>query len=303
MLSKLMCISLLFLASRCQAQDYLHLNTPLWFQWPSTAKEAAELRLTNQDVLKLLNDIYGDNAAPLYAVETFTFAQLEPGKVYLIASVDGSGRRLFYGTNIAYCKSAQSCTEQDIYNAPPHDYANDVVDLEGNGVKELIAKSLAGGYEGYASVPIYTYKIYKVINGKAVDVSSQYKAYYESTLLPRMKADLARTRAQSADKRDQEIIDALGMMVQDDYARRILKESTAGLDHAKVWAHSDNRRLRRFAADALSHMDDVAADAILTEMAKSDDEFTARYASMTLEIRQHVRQNQQPNPSREPQKQ
>jgi hypothetical protein len=278
------------------------LNTPLWFQWPTTAKEAAELKLTNTDVLKLLNDIYGDNAAPLYAVETFTFAQLEPGKLYLIAAVDGSGRELFYGTNIVYCESAQSCTEQDIYDAAPHNYSDELIDLDGSGVNALLVKELAGGYEGGSSVNVFTYKVYKVTGGRATDVSDQYKTYYESTVLPKMKADLIRLRTQFKEQNELEIIDALGIMAQDDYARRILKEPTAGLDHAKMWAHSENRRLQRFAADALSHMDDPAAETTLAEMAQSDDEVTAKYASMTLEIRRRVRQDQQLKQSQQPQK-
>ena len=303
MLRKLIWISSFLLASQCPAQDYLHLDAPLWFQWPSSSKEATELKLTNKDILTVLNDIYGDNAAPLYAVETFKFAQLEAGKLYLIAAVDGSGRELFYGTNIVYCESAQSCTEQDIYDVPPHNYSEELIDLDGNGVNELVVKDFAGGYEGGSSVNVFTYKIYKVIGGKATDVSDQYKAYYESTLLPKMKADLTGVRAQFKEQSELEIIDALGIMAQDDYARRILKTPTAGLDHAKIWAHSGNRRLQRFAADTLAHMDDPAAEATLTEMANSDDEFTAKYASMTLEIRKHVRQDQQLRESQRPQQQ
>lgn len=268
------------------------MDTPLWFRWPATSEEAAELKLSNKDVLKILNDVYGDNAAPLYAVETFTFVQLEPGKLYLVAAVDGSGRELFYGTNIAFCKSPQLCTQQDIYDAPPHNYSEELVDLDGNGTKEIIAKHLAGGYEGGGSIPVFTYTIHKVIDGKVTDVSDHYKAYYESTLLPKMKTDLARVRAQFTDKNDQQIIDAAGSIAQDDYRRRILKQRTAGLENARVWVRSANRRLQDYALQTLSQIDDPAADALLSETSKSDDEHMAMAAKRELEIRENVRRNQ-----------
>ena len=117
------------------------------------------------------------------------------------------------------------------------------MDLDGNGTKEIIAKHLAGGHEGGGSVPVFTYTIHKVIDGKVTDVSDHYKAYYKSTLLPKMKTDLARVRAQFTDKNDQQIIDAAGSIAQDDYRHRILKQRTAGLENARVWVRSANRRL------------------------------------------------------------
>lgn len=303
MFSRIISVVYLVVAGGCFAQEYLHMSTPLSFQWPSNSEEAAELKLNNADVLKVLNDIYGDNAAPAYAVDTFTFAQLEPGKLYLIAAVDGSGRALFYGTGIAYCKSPDTCTEQGIYDAPPHNYSEELVDLDGNGVKEIVAKDLAGGYEGYASMPVFTYKIYKVIDGRATDVSLQYKAYYESALLPKMKADVARARAMFPDQKDQDIIDALAVLAQDDYARRILKQPTAGIEHAKVWVHSGNRRLEDYALQTLSRIDSPESDAVLQDLTKSDKQSLAEAAAREIEIRESWRKNEQLKRSLPPQKQ
>jgi hypothetical protein len=269
------------------------LARPLPFDWPHDDQEAAALlkKLTNHDIeADILNN--GDDVAIPSVVETFTFAQLERNKIYLVAAVDGSGRQLFYGTAFAYCESPELCTTGVVYDAPPHNYAEELVDLDGNGVDVIIAKDLAGGYEGYASMPVYNYKIYKVIGGRAVDVSTQYKTYYDSTLLPKMKADLTRARAMFPDKKDQDIVEALGALAQDDYARRILKEPAAGLDHAKTWGHSSNHRLQDYALMTLRQIDSPAADALLTDLSNSQDERMAKAAARELEIHKSVRENE-----------
>jgi len=190
------------------------LRHPLPFEWPSDTAQAAVLakKLTADSVAADLFNNAGDPDVPETSVEEFTFEQLERGKMYLVASVDGSGRGLYYATAFANCGSPQLCTSGVVYDAPPHDYCRDVVDLDGNGVKAIIAKELAGGYEGGNSVYIFTYKIYKVVHGTPVNVSARYKAYYESTLLPRMQADLDRARARHTGEKDREITEALGVI-------------------------------------------------------------------------------------------
>lgn len=301
MQTRLMC---LFVASCCWAQNTPPLDHPLPFEWPVDGQQAAMLQktLTAKSVADdILNN--GDEIALPVSVQTFAFAELERNKIYLVASVDASGRGLFYGTDIVYCSSPESCSADSIYDAPPHNYSEELVDLDGNGVKAIVSKSLAGTYEGAQSVDIFIYKIYKVIDGKAVDVSAQYKSYYDSTLLPKMKADLARARAEYPEEDAKPIVEALGTIAQDDYARRILKQPAAGLEHAKTWAHSGNHRLEDYALNTLRQIDDPAADAVLAELSKSDDERMSSAAAREIEIRQSVRKDRQLRQSMHSQKQ
>jgi hypothetical protein len=69
----------LFLAGvgLCSGQQRLTLNKPLQFAWPSNTEEAAALKLSNDDVVDLLNNILGDQGGPaVYGVDGFQFAPL-----------------------------------------------------------------------------------------------------------------------------------------------------------------------------------------------------------------------------------
>jgi hypothetical protein len=91
-----------------------------------------------------------------------------------------------------------------------------------------------------------------------------------------MKADLVRARAKYPEEDAKPIIEAVGTLAQDEYARRVLEQRTAGFEHAKIWAHSGNRRLEDYALNTLRDIDDPTADALLVELSKSDDERMAK---------------------------
>lgn len=269
-------------AGSCMARQPSLQSIP--FTWPHSSEDVALLRLTKDTVLDTLNSIRADRAAPLYGVDAFTFKPLEQEKFYLIAGVDGSGRDLYYGLEIVYCDTSASCVFRDVYDAPPHDLANEILDIDGDGVDEIITKKLAGGYEGSQSIDVFTYSIFKLLSGRLVDVSNRYKDYYDSTLLPKMAGDAKRIRDQATQAGDLEIIDALTGLANDDYKRRILKEPSAGLQHAQAWARSGNERLEHIAIVALSDIDDPNADKLLDEMTKSEHVGTAKGAESALVI-------------------
>jgi hypothetical protein len=106
-----------------------------------------------------------------------------------------------------------------------------------------------------------------------------------------MKANVAALRAQEAavlqthggDKQYLQIIDALDAMAQDDYQRRILKNARAGLDHAKDWIHSDNERLRWYAVQSFTAINDPEVEQILTQMKGDANPNTAKAASWALD--------------------
>jgi hypothetical protein len=272
----------LFLAGvgLCSGQQNFILHKALPFAWPSDLEEAAALKLSNDDVVKLLNNILGDQGEPaVYGVNEFQFAPLVKQQLYLVASADASGRDFFTELTFLYCNSALSCVVGSIPADSPHDFYQELVDIDGDGIDELVVKKLAGGYEGIQTIPVFTYAIYRIVSGKVIDVSDRYVSYYESTLLPRMKSDVTSVRASTQQPDRLEIVDALATMAQDDYQRRVLKRGTAGLDHAESWAHSGNPRLETFAVQSLFTINGQAADDLLSELTHSEHKTTAALAT------------------------
>jgi hypothetical protein len=195
-----------------------------------------------------------------------------------VASTDASGRGFFTELTFVFCNSARSCIVGGVPADSPHDLSQELVDIDGDGIDELVVKELAGGYEGVQTIPVFTYSIYRIVSGKAIDVSDQYVNYYESTLLPRMKSEVTGVMA-STQQPDREVVDALATMAQDDYQRRVLKRETAGLDHAESWAHSGNPRLETFAIQSLFTIKGQAADDALSELTHSEHKTTAALAT------------------------
>jgi hypothetical protein len=277
------CLFILLLSYLCGAQGY---QPP--FPWPQTLDQAKELKLTEADATAILNDGRTEPnpmEGSFSVVKGFTFAPLERGKIYLLAAVDTSQRDFFDDLLVRYCGSPTfRCTDAVIRDVEPHNFNEELVDLDGNGINEIVTKRWAGGYEGAATEAIYKYTIYKIVDGNAVDVSDRYKSYYESTLLPKMKANIAALRVQAAGyTKELELIDALDIAAQDDYRRRILKNARAGLDHAKAWIHSDNERIRDYAVQTFTAISDPAVEQILTQMKADPNAETAKAASSALE--------------------
>jgi hypothetical protein len=99
-----------------------------------------------------------------------------------------------------------------------------------------------------------------------------------------MRANVAALRARAANyPKELEVIDALDTMAQDDYQRRVLRNARAGLDHAKEWIHSDNERLRDYAVQSFTAINDPEVEQILIQTKGDANPDTAKAASWALE--------------------
>jgi hypothetical protein len=256
------------------------------FPWPQTMEEAKSLKLTNAQVSLVVNKgqtKFDPEEGSFAIVDGFTFAQLEPGKIYLVSIADWSERELFNNLQLDYCDSIQ-CKTITIDNVSPHNLKRELVDLDGDGIDEIIAKDSAGGFEGNYTEPVYIYKIYKLTSGHSVDVSAQYRSYYESTLLPRMKADINAAQKQAnGDPKELQVIDALATVAQDDYQRRVLRNPRAGLEHAKAWVHSENDRIQDYGFQELTKIDDPEAGQVLTRLKDDANPVIAKSSAFALQ--------------------
>jgi hypothetical protein len=259
--------------------------------------------LDNGGVIAIFNDVLGKSGGEpaVYAINGYKFAPLEKNKLYLVAPTDASGRAFFTELTFIHCDSSQSCVVGGVSADPPHNLSEELVDIDGDGVDEIVVKELAGGYEGVRTLPAFTYSIYRIASGQAVDVSDHYPGYYTSTILPRMKADADAVKAKTEQQSTTSpVADALIILVQDDYRRRILKQQTAGLEHATQWAHSGNERLELLAIRYLSTLQSSAADDALSELTKNPNKSTAELASIKLRQKQDAKKINQPDKPKAP---
>jgi hypothetical protein len=285
------------------------LNQGPTFEWPVLPRlEPATGPVRKEQLLALLNAV-DDNAwgSDINRILEFRFAPLSVGKVYLLVS--------------EFCKSecgaieAVYCQQNRCFSASISaiiDLKNDLVDLDGDGLFEIMGKECIHDCSGLPRLPTFVYSIYKFIDGKGfVDYSAQAADYYREHLLPKieaaqnestieakvaaMNAGLNEQRRQfAADRgvlfpplRQVETYQAAARYASDDYRRRVLGERDAGLDNAVRWLESDNTR--ELGLQALIHIPDPRADAELLAGVKSKDSQLAEQAKSSLELRQELR--------------
>lgn len=322
-------VSVLFsaIAGWCQQSDdhvFFDHRTPstgVPFQWPSAWSDASSPTIRREDVLRLLVELHRDDpAGEIYAIRSFRFVPLEKDKFYLVADADVSGRDFFGSLQIVRCERADCVVGNDTTEAADMD--SDLVDVNGDGVFEVITKERAGSYEGVGTLPIYRYFIRSLNSGELQDVSAKHPEYFEKHILPRMEANKQSVEAEiaSLDKpQPLHVSDINGskrltpeeednkrraaaelqewkhkgtvelQYVQDDYHRRILGEKTAGLENALKWARSDETWLKEFGVGALEPIDSTTAAAELLRIANSKDFSLAEDARNALSRRAHAR--------------
>jgi hypothetical protein len=321
-------VAVLALAGACFAQQtrsfeeefHKTLTGGLPFMWPVTMDQAANGTVRKEDVLRLLEQLYpADLAAgsmhPVYAMESFRFVSLEKDRIYLVAVTDITGRDFFNCLEIILC-DGKKCDMWDQHSDAENDLNEQLVDIDGDGVFEMITTELAGGYDGATSRPLYLYSIRKFMNGDMVDVSSKYLKYFQDHILPKMEADKREVektfkflnapkpiRAQDSDRRptiEEETAlrqyeahetkwkakaTAELQYVQDEYHRRVLGEKTAGLENALRWAESDELEIKRFGIAVLELIESPLAAAAIQKLASSPDTSISERARMALDRR------------------
>jgi hypothetical protein len=261
-----------------------------------------------------------DPSGEIYAIQSFRFVPLEKGKFYLVADADVSGRDFFGSLQIVRCER-MDCVVGNI-TSEAVDMDTDLVDVDDDGVFELITKERAGTYEGTGTRPICRYFVYSLVNGELKDVTGKYPDYFQKYILPRIEAternvktaialiekpkpirvsDIAGSRKATTEKEEeerradaevQEWKDKATVeiqFVQDDYHRRVLGERIAGLENALKWARSDELWLRAFGVDALEPIDSPIAAAELLRIATSKDTAIAEDAGNALLRRAQAR--------------
>jgi hypothetical protein len=288
------------------------------FLWPTTADQGSRDAVQKEDVLRLLMGLYPqDSLKTVFGVESFRFIPLEKNKMYLVAVTDVTGRDFFNSVEVVFCERDQ-CQMASLSSDGENDLGEQLVDVEGDGVFEIMTREITGGYDGVATRPIYLYAIRKLVANQVTDVSSSYREYFRDHLLPKMEEDrkhveaevrslgrpvalrvpdLDRNQTQTMEERAAQLEQERERerwknraaseikYVQDEYRRRVLGETNAGLDNALKWARSDDPWIQKLGICALEVIADTAAQAELQRMVKSPDAGTSQRARHALENR------------------
>lgn len=254
------------------------------FSWPTDLAQASRLKLTREQVAAFLDTLESDTDSPAFTVDSFRFAVLDHAGVSLVAVTDTSGRNLFYTLTVVTCMDASTCKMATLPSSPPHNLDQDVVDVDHDGLSEIITKELAGQYEGAATKAVYTYNIYKLETTGFVDVSQQNRSFYENVILGRMKEDERRAMSAFAgDSGELKEAHAEVKFAQSYYQRHVAGNPNSGLAEASQWQTSSDKRIANLAVKTLADIDTAEATDSLKLLSKSSDQVTARSASLALQ--------------------
>lgn len=220
------------------------------FQWPGSRRAISKSNSTSKSAIQaFVTKVASEVGSPHLRVGSFLFAPLERGGPSLVATVDASGRGLFYGLVVISPGSGgfRYCT---LTSVGPHFLPAEVTDLNGRGLDEVIARALAGPYRGARTDPIYWYNIYAFHDGEPKNVSARYPGFYRSLVLPplvylqnvfesiRTPIPPSEAREYSRGWPDVELAEIGFLRLK--YEHVILGNKNVGLDAALGWARSSN---------------------------------------------------------------
>jgi hypothetical protein len=238
------------------------------FQWPTGSASAFLANNTaTSRIVTFINSLrsrvsgYGPTQCT-----TFRFARLERAKFYLVAScggriesdldVVGPGERGFH------------FTEVESNSTLPLPMS--IVDLDGDGVDELVTGTWPAGYMGASTPPIYWYTVWKFLNGKIEDASSRFPVFYRTFVLeqPAYVGNLL-SRLQAADPKGTLVPLAEIRYIHLRFERTILGKKDAGLDQALVWARSRQVSLQVLGMSSLAEIPSQTAEEELLKLSKA----------------------------------
>jgi hypothetical protein len=210
-------------------------------------------------------------------VGDFQFADLAAdGNLELVAAVDYSGRGYFNSIVVVH-ETAVGFGVQQIEATNVLSLANSIVDIKGDGKRELLVPiSLTGYTSGSFPSDAWT-AVYSWSQQTLVDSTSSYSAY-EKSLLPNLKS-----AAMSLNNSAPGSVDAVVAQAIYDKVQRVSgTDSTAGLNDASVWAVSPLREVRVVAAATLADIGTPAAQTILGPLLADSDATVAIYADSAV---------------------
>ncbi len=202
------------------------------FSWPQTHNAAVQANgIPKEKMESFLNSLR--TRVPGYApirVAAFRFVPLEKGRYYLVA-VTG-GERFYWNTDVV-TPEGQGFQYSEMISNSPFPLAMQAVDLDGEGVHEVVTAEWPAGYQGASTPPIYWYTVWRFRDGIPYDASAQFPDFYRVFVLGQFSyIDQLLSTLQSIDPEGVQVPLAEIEYVRFKFQRVILEQKNAGLEQA-----------------------------------------------------------------------
>lgn len=277
------------------------LKLGLPFDWPRLPGLNSKTGpIQDKEVLSVLESLEGIPVSFDGLIWEFRFATLTRDKPYLLVSQFCRGD--CGGLDAIYCEQRR-CFHDSLSGMVV--LGNDLVDVDGDGLPEVVTAECIDWCSGDTRVPTFIYSIYKFIEGKGfIDITRQAANYYREHLLPKIEVqndvvtrlesradDLQALSADIGRVYDAASIEAslaaAARYAYNDYRRRVLGEKDAGLEDAIRWSESDNEW--RLGLEALAHIPSPLAETRIVEATRSQNSQIAEWAKGRLRFRNELK--------------
>ena len=251
-------------------------------QWPHDLNGTPAANATNLATIKsLVRSALEPDGNELMTLGEFRFVPLEAvNRIDLITTTGFSGRGAINCFIAVWRAPDGSYRHAILPTDQPHGLSTDLVDFDGHGVYELIARKFPGPYLGAASIGISWRAVYKLKQGQWENVSDRYPQA-RSGHIPSLTRDIS-NNCSSEDKDRLERCKDYALFVRFKEDRIFAHQSDSGLRSALEWADSADPVIQWLAAETLAEIPGARAVAALRKLAGSSDKGVADFAKSVL---------------------
>ncbi len=283
-------LMLLHLPVCLYGQQAQHVTVTSSFRWPSTLGAVASSNRAGKAQIQeffdtVRNALPGAGGHPgTVPISQFRFARLGEAEVCLVVT---SGERFPWFLDVI-CPAEHGFTDTGLMDERMGLLATDLLDLDGDGLAEVISSRFAAGYQGAFSPPIYWYTIYSFKDGLPHDVSQQFRDFYYANVLAwGVTLERLIEPPLGSGSKETERLEAQIIFTRLKYQRKILGESKAGLQEASVWAESSDPSLQELALTTAREINDPASFALIKGLTASKYQGVCREAVGALAAIEH----------------
>lgn len=171
-----------------------------------------------------------------------------------------------------------------------YDLDDRVVDVDGDGLVEIVTQELVLDQGGAATKPVAWHRVMKARADYTLeDVSARNRGYYEKVIIPELE-DLDGKLADRYEGTALAEAKAQVQFVRDKYRRMLYGEREAGLKNALSWSQSAQRELQRLAIRALQDIGTKEAREQITRLSEVSDGVVASAARRALYVMDAAKQ-------------